>query len=83
MALPPPSPALGIVDAGNCHQWVSPSKQGKALNLVREPPGAGPFPLWQHLVGMNGQSQLACFIWMHNPFSTFDLFNWKNNNPAY
>ena len=48
-----------------------------------DPVRVGQFPLQQYPIGVNGQGQLAGFLWMHNPFSTSDLFNWENNNPPY
>ena len=42
------------------------------------------FPLRQIPIGgINTQDQPAGFVWIHSPFSTSDLFNWKNKIPTY
>lgn len=64
--------------------WVSPSHTRQGTQLGQGAPlGAEQFPLLQYPVGVNAQGQPAGFIWMHNLFSTSDLFNWMNNNPPY
>ena len=46
--------------------------------------GGGQFPLcWHPVRGLNANDQPVGFLWMHNPVSTSDLFNWKNHNPTY
>ena len=64
---------------------VSPSKtqQGTQFGLGATF-GARQFPLCQYPIGsLNADGQPTVFLWMHKPFSTSDLFNWKNHNPTY
>ena len=55
-------------------------------NLARELPK----PRWQYplrqapIGGIDAATgQPMGLIWVHSPFSTSDLFNWKNNMPTY
>lgn len=45
---------------------------------------AGQFPLRQVPIGrVNENGQPAGLMLVYNPFTTSDLYNWKQNNPAY
>lgn len=65
-------------------EGVSPSQSRQGTEFGQGAPiGTGQFPLHQYPVGVNGHGQPVGFVWMQNPCSTSDLFNWKNNNPPY
>lgn len=61
------------------HHICQNSQFGPGVTL----PQAGQFPLRQVPVDLDGQGQPMGSVYVHSPFSTFDLlvYNWKNNMP--